>query len=57
MTREQIAKRLLEMAAVQSVQSPFGWSHPNCVALQEAARVLMGEPEPKEDTRADGVLS
>lgn len=57
MSREQIAKRLMEMAARRSVQTQFGWVHPDCEVLVEAARILRGEPEPKKPEHVAGVLS
>lgn len=57
MSREQIAKRLMEMAARRSVQTQFGWAHPDCEVLQEAARILRGEPRPKKPKHVEGVLS
>lgn len=58
MSRERIAGLLMEMAARQSVKTQFGWAHPDCVTLQEAARMLRGQPAPKpDDGRAIGVLS
>ena len=55
MGNESLASRLLEMAARRSVSTPFGWSHPDCVALSEAARILRGMPVPQE--QAGAVLS
>ena len=57
MTTEQIAKRLIEMAARRSVETQFGWAHTDCETLQEAARVLRGEPVPTAPAIVDGVLS
>ena len=57
MQAERIAKELLILAAIKSVSTPFGWSHPDCETLTEAARLLRGEPEPKPDTNAVGVIS
>ena len=55
---ERLAEKLLLIAARMSVDSPLGWGRPDCVTLQEAARVLRGEPKPKpDDGRADAVLS
>jgi hypothetical protein len=48
MSREQIAKRLMEMAARRSVETQFGWAHPDCDVLQEAARALTGASLPAE---------
>ena len=55
MSREQIAKRLMEMAARRSVETQFGWAHPDCEVLQEAGRMLTGEPA--QPNQADAVLS
>lgn len=55
--RGHIATQLMQMAARQSVRTVFGWTHPDCVTLQEAARLLRGEPDPKIDARPIGVLS
>jgi len=56
--RERIADRLMALAAQQSVRTQFGWSHPDCETLQEAARLLRGQPvEKPDDGRAVGVLS
>ena len=52
MRNEQVAKRLMEIAARRSVETQFGWAHPDCEALQEAARVLRGEPLPVYDGNA-----
>lgn len=54
---KKIASELMSMAARLSVKTPFGWSHPDCIALQEAARLLRGEPEPKAPAIVEGVLS
>ncbi len=56
MSREQIAKRLMEMAARRSAETQFGWAHPDCEALEEAARLLRGEPVPVL-AEPDAVLS
>lgn len=54
----RLARDLLTLAAWHSTQTQFGWTHPDCVALQEAARILKGEPAPTlDDGRAIGVLS
>lgn len=55
--RERIARELMAMAARQSVKSQFGWAHPDCVTLTEAARLLRGEPQPKQPEIVNGVLS
>jgi len=47
MTNNEIAESLLLMAARRSAETQFGWSHPDCEALQEAARILRGEPIPE----------
>ena len=53
-----LSKQLLTIAAGISVRSPLGWAHPDCAALEEAARIVRGEPEKKpDDGRAIGVLS
>lgn len=58
MTNSRIADKLMELAARLSVQTQFGWAHPDCAILEEAARILRGDhqPEPKAD-RDIGVLS
>jgi len=43
MTANEIANHLLVMAARKSTETCFGWAHPDCEALQEAARLLRGE--------------
>lgn len=53
---EMLARRLIEIAARRSVETQFGWAHPDCATLQDAARILRGEPEPQPDT-GDAVLS
>ena len=55
--RAKVADELMKMAARKSVKSVFGWTHPDCVTLQEAARLLRGDPELKQDERPVGVLS
>jgi hypothetical protein len=56
--RSRLANKLIEIAARRSVESPLGWACPDCETLQDAARILRGEPEPKpDDGRADAVLS
>ena len=57
MSNEQLAKALLTMAARRSIETQLGWSHPDCETLQEAARVLRGEPVPPVTDAVDGVLS
>lgn len=54
---EKIARELMSMAARQSVRTSFGWVHPDCVTLSEAARLLRGEPKPTSDHPVEGVLS
>jgi hypothetical protein len=55
---ERLAEKLLLIAARKSVTTQFGWAHPDCIDLQEAARILRGEPKPKpDDGRTIGVLS
>jgi hypothetical protein len=56
-TNAKLANALMEMAARLSVNSPLGWCRPDCVALQEAARILRGEPEPKTPDIVGAVLS
>jgi len=51
-SREQIAKRLMEIAARRSVQTQFGLAHPDCETLQEAARLLRNEPVKQEGVGA-----
>lgn len=55
--RLKVADDLMKIAARKSVRTVFGWTHPDCVTLKEAARMLKGEPEPVADDRAVGVLS
>jgi hypothetical protein len=57
LSNEQIATRLMEIGARRSVETQFGWAHPDCEALQEAARILRGETVKLDDGRAVGVLS
>lgn len=57
MTNEQIAQRLLDMAARRSTETVFGWAHPDCETIDEAVRVLRGQPERAEPHRIDAVLS
>jgi hypothetical protein len=54
----ETAFALLTMAARKSVETPLGWSHPDCVVLVEAARLLKGEPDAVPTTldRLIGVL-
>jgi len=54
----RLASDLLTLAAWRSTQTQFGWAHPDCALLQEAARILKGEaPKPPDDGRGDAVLS
>jgi hypothetical protein len=46
MSKAALAERLMRMAARRSVETQFGWAHPDCADLEEAARLLRGEPEP-----------
>jgi hypothetical protein len=55
--RDRIAQELLLIAARKSVTTQFGWVHPDCVTLKEAARMLRGEPEQKSDSNVIGVIS
>lgn len=55
MSPNEIAGHLLGMAARKSTETCFGWAHPDCEALQEAARLLKGEPVPA--VSKDAVLS
>ena len=55
--RASLASRLLTMAAKQSVKSQFGWAHPDCALLQDAARVLLEVPDVVQNGREIGVLS
>lgn len=52
-----LADKLMQMAARRSVETQFGWAHPDCETLQEAARVLRGEPVTNPITIVEGVLS
>lgn len=56
LTPKEVADGLMQMAARRSVESPFGWSSPDCEVLQEAARIIRGEPI-KPHGPADVVLS
>lgn len=51
-----LAEKLLAIAAQKSVQTQFGWAHPDCETLEQAARLLTGtqQQRPKYD---DAVLS
>jgi len=58
MSREEVALKLMLIAARRSVESPLGWACPDCEVLEEAARIVRGEPEPQpDDGRATGALS
>jgi hypothetical protein len=50
--RERLAEKLLLIAARRSVESPLGWACPDCEVLEEAARIVRGEPEKKPDALA-----
>lgn len=53
-----LADKLMTIAARRSVETQFGWSHPDCEVLEQAARILRGEPEANPaDDRIEGVLS
>lgn len=53
-----LAEKLLTIAARRSTETSFGWAHPDCEALEEAARILRGDPPAKpDDGRADAILS
>jgi hypothetical protein len=45
MAPSEVANELMMMAAGRSVQTQFGWSHPDCEVLMEAARLIRCEPE------------
>ncbi len=55
--RLRIADELMKIAARKSIQTVFGWVHPDCVTLQEAARLLRGEEIQKTPEIVEGVLS
>ncbi len=56
--RERLAEKLMLLAARRSVESPLGWESPDCEMLEEAARIVRGDPPKKpDDGRADAVLS
>ena len=57
MDAERVASELMKMAARKSVETGFGWTHPDCVWLQEAARILRGEPVKVPSEQVEGVLS
>jgi len=52
MTKEECARKCLEFAAWYSMQQPLGWGSPYCETLQEAARLLRGEPKPVDTGEA-----
>ena len=53
--RQRAAEKLMKMAAARSVETCLGWAHPDCETLEDAARLLQGEPVARPST--DGVLS
>ena len=58
MNRNRLSEALLKIAARRSVESPLGWACPDCEVLEEAARIVRGDPpKPPDDGRAVGVLS
>jgi hypothetical protein len=57
MTPKEVADGLLQIAARRSVESPFGWASPDCEVLQEAARIVRGEPINEPEINPEGVLS
>lgn len=54
---ERLAERLMQMAAKRSTETSFGWTHPDCEALQAAASTLRGAPDRSVDPYPVGVLS
>ncbi len=42
--RQALAERIMQIAARRSTETPFGWAHPDCEALHEAARIVLGDP-------------
>ena len=53
-----ISEKLLLIAARRSTETSFGWAHPDCETLQEAARLLRGEsPVKADDDYANAILS
>lgn len=56
LTPKEVADGLMQIAARRSVESPFGWASPDCELLQEAARLIRGDPI-KIDENPDVVLS
>jgi hypothetical protein len=57
LTPKEVADGLMQIAARRSVESPFGWSCPDCEVLQEAARIVRGEPVRVPDLNPEVVLS
>ena len=57
MDRNYVAEILLKMAARRSTETQFGWSHPDCEALSEAARIVRGEPPEIQPLVLEAVLS
>jgi hypothetical protein len=53
----RLADKLLTMAARRSIETQFGWTHPDCVNLQEAARILKNEPQRPQPEYVGAVLS
>lgn len=47
----------LQCACAPEVESPFGWACPDCEVLQEAARIVRGEPGKLPDLNPEVVLS
>lgn len=55
---ERLANALMRMAAQRSIETSFGWSHPDCEVLQGAASTLRGSPRHDEmSNKPVGVLS
>ncbi len=57
LSNEQIAKGLMQIAARRAGETQFGWAHPDCEILEEAARILRGERPRVEPDRVYAVLS
>lgn len=58
MDGKRLSEKLLQIAARRSVESPLGWAHPDCEVLEEAARIVRGDPPKRpDDGRATGVLA
>lgn len=57
LTQKEVADGLMQIAARRSVESPFGWASPDCEVLQEAARIVRGEPVKLPDPHPEVVLS